>query len=269
VADSEGRRSSGPQGRAAALRDGLVVTLAMTAGAVNAVTFVRLGKVFSSVITGNLALLGVAAGQRQGSLAENGSLALAGYAAGVLAGALVGRAVSSDQRIWPRQATVTLAAELLVLAGFSAGWLAADGRPAGSAQLTLLAVAAAAMGMQSAAVRRLGPLSSTYLTSALTSILEAIPIGSLPASWQRSVSALGALVVGAAIGAVAATGSPALVPVIILLPVAVVMACSARLAPLRQPRNAGSHEDEPADRAPAVREHEAAPEVQEPGEEGR
>jgi uncharacterized membrane protein YoaK (UPF0700 family) len=238
VADSEGQQPSGPPKRPLSFRDGLVVTLALTAGAVNAVTFVRLGKVFSSVITGNLALLGVAAGQHEGSLAENGSLALAGYAVGVLAGALAGRAVRSDQRIWPRQATVTLAAELLVLAGFSGGWLAADGHPAGGAQLTLLAVAAMAMGMQSAAVRCLGPISSTYLTSTLTGILEAIPIGSLPESWQRSVSALGALVVGAVIGGAAATASPALVPVIVLVPVSAVVACSARSASLRQPRNA-------------------------------
>jgi uncharacterized membrane protein YoaK (UPF0700 family) len=39
------------------------------------VTYLRLGKVFSSVITGNLALLGVAAGQQNLSLAENGGLA--------------------------------------------------------------------------------------------------------------------------------------------------------------------------------------------------
>ena len=39
-------------------------------------TFLRLGKVFSSVITGNLALLGVAAGQLDAALALNAGLAL-------------------------------------------------------------------------------------------------------------------------------------------------------------------------------------------------
>ncbi len=39
----------------------------------------RLGKVFSSVITGNPALLGVATGQHDAALALNGGLALAGY----------------------------------------------------------------------------------------------------------------------------------------------------------------------------------------------
>lgn len=234
MADSEGRRRSGPQGRAVPLRDGLVIVLALTAGAVNAVTFIRLGAVFSSVITGNLALLGIAAGQREGSLAVNSSLALAGYAVGVLAGALVARAAPSDQRVWPRRTTATLAAELVVLAGFSAGWLAADGHPARSAQLILLAVAAAAMGMQSTAVRHLGHLSSTYLTSTLIGILEAAARGGLAASWQRSVGTLLTLAVGAVLGAAVTTRSPSLVPLAVLIPVAAVVACSATSASLRQ-----------------------------------
>jgi len=64
----------------AGFRDGLVVMLTLSTGALDAVTFLRLGKVFSSVITGNLALLGVAAGQHDATLALNGGLALAGYA---------------------------------------------------------------------------------------------------------------------------------------------------------------------------------------------
>ena len=277
MADSEARRPNGPPGRAVSLRDSLVAVLALTAGAVNAVTFVRLGRVFSSVITGNLALLGVAAGQRAGNLAENGSLALAGFAFGVLAGALVARTARSDRRTWPRRATVTLAAELLVLIGFSAGWLVTDGHPAGAAQLALLAVAATAMGMQSAAVRHVGlTLSSTYLTSTLTGILEAVPIGSLPAAWQRSVGTLCALVVGAALGGVTATASPALVPVVVLIPVAVVVWCSARSASLRQPGSTDPAASAPPGRPYTVRtpqrppgtpEHQKpprAPEHQEP-----
>ena len=56
------------------------MVLALTSGAIDAVTFVRLGNVFSSVITGNLALLGLALGERHGGLAVNSGLALAAYA---------------------------------------------------------------------------------------------------------------------------------------------------------------------------------------------
>lgn len=72
----------------AGFRDGLVVMLTPSTGALDAVTFLCLGKVFSSVITGNLALLGVAAAQHDATLALNGGLALAGYAAGVLLGSV-------------------------------------------------------------------------------------------------------------------------------------------------------------------------------------
>ena len=130
--------AAGPRTEAIRLRDGLVVVLALTTGSVDATAYLRLGKVFSSVITGNLALLGIP---------------------------------GKDQPAWPRRVTVTLAAELLVLAGFSGGWLAAGGHPSGGPRLALLAVTAAAMGMQATAVRRLGPtMSTTCLTSTLTGL---------------------------------------------------------------------------------------------------
>ncbi len=212
------------------LRDSLVVVLALTTGAVDAVTYLRLGKVFSSVITGNLALLGVSAGQRNAGLAVNAGLALAGYGVGVLAGGALSGPPDRNQATWPRRVTVTLAAELLVLAGFSGGWLAAGGHPAGGPRLVLLAVAAAAMGIQSAAVRRLGQMSSTYLTSTLTGILEALALRRWPLDWQRSTGVLLAAVIGAALGCLATLRAPFAVPATVMVPLAAVVACSVPAA---------------------------------------
>jgi Protein of unknown function (DUF1275) len=89
-------------------RDVLVVVLTVTTGALDAVSYLRPGKVFSSVITSNLVLLGVAAGERLAGTPRRG------------------------QPVWPVQVTVTLGAELAALAAFSAGWLAAGGHPAGA-----------------------------------------------------------------------------------------------------------------------------------------
>ena len=216
-------------------RDSLVVALALTTGAMDAVTYLRLGKVFSSVITGNLALLGVAAGQQNLSLAENGGLALAGYGAGVLIGGAIAGIPDSRQPVWPRQVTMALAAELLVLAGLCGGWLAAAGRPSGGGRLSLLVVAGVAMGMQSTAVRRLGQMSTTYLTSTLTGLLHAMAVRRWPSEWQRSTGVLVAFVAGAVLGAVAALESPSLVPAAILIPLAAVVACSLPVA-VKQPR---------------------------------
>jgi uncharacterized membrane protein YoaK (UPF0700 family) len=209
------------------LRDILVVVLALTTGAIDAVTFLRLGRVFSSVITGNLALLGVAGGLRDAGLAVSGGVALAGYGAGVLAGGAVAGVPEKDQPTWPRRVTLALALELLLLAGFSGGWLAADGHPSDTPRLMLLAVAAAGMGVQATAVRRLGQMSTTYLTSTLTGVLQALAIHRWPSEWERSIGVLLAFVAGAVLGGLAALRAWPAVPAAILVPLAAVVACSA------------------------------------------
>ena len=56
--------------------------LTLTTGAVDASSFLHLGNVFSSVITGNLILLGVAAATQSSSLAIHSGTALAGVLGG-------------------------------------------------------------------------------------------------------------------------------------------------------------------------------------------
>lgn len=204
-------------------RDILLVVLTLTTGAVDGVTFLRLGKVFSSVITGNLALLGVAAGQQDATLALNAGLALAGYAVGVLVGAILAGTPEPGQPAWPVQATRTLAVEFGVLAAFSGEWLAAGPHPVGASRLALLVLAAAAMGLQSTAVRRLGQVSTTYLTSTLTGVLTGLALRRWPDDWRRSTGILVMAVVGAALGVLAAIQAPGWVPAAVLIPIAAVL----------------------------------------------
>jgi uncharacterized membrane protein YoaK (UPF0700 family) len=243
-AAAHGQRAGGSRHTAIQVRDGLVVVLALTSGAIDAVTFVRLGNVFSSVITGNLALLGLALGERHGALATSSGLALAAYAVGVLAGGALAGPIEGAQRVWPRRTTLAMAAELIVLAGFSAGWLAAGGHPSGGVRMTLLALTAAAMGVQSAAVRLLGQMSTTYLTSTLIGIFQSLAVRRVPQDWHRSTGVMLAFVAGAALGVAGATVSPVLVVVVVMLPLAVVVLCAARSASLRQPRAAARHNPE-------------------------
>ncbi|HEV2450740.1 MAG TPA: YoaK family protein [Streptosporangiaceae bacterium] len=207
-------------------RDVLVVALTLTTGAVDAVTLLRLGNVFSSVITGNLALLGVSAGRHDATLALNGGLALAGYGIGVLAGTPFARVPEGGQPPWPARVTVTLSAELGLLVAFSALWLVSGEQRGTPARLALLMLAAAAMGMQSTAVRRLGQMSSTYLTSTLTGVLSAFALRRVPSEWPRSVGVLAAMVTGAVLGALAAVYSPGWVVMTVLAPLVAVIACS-------------------------------------------
>ena len=210
-----------------AARDYRVVLLTVTSGAVNAVSFLALGKVFSSIITGNLVLIGVAVTTHSSTEAVHAGLGIAGYTAGVLVAAPLAARRSDQAGAWPRSVTATLVAELIVLAGFCLGWEFSSGSPHDGGQLALLIVAAAAMGMQSAAVRRLGQMSSTYLTSTLLGVLAGLATRTRPEGLGRSIGALAAIVVGALAGGMLARSAYAWLPVAVLLPLAVVVAASA------------------------------------------
>jgi uncharacterized membrane protein YoaK (UPF0700 family) len=210
----------------AAARDYRVVLLTITSGAVNAVSFLALGKVFSSVITGNLVLLGLAATTHSAPEALHAGLGIAGYAAGVLVAAPLAARGSQQTDTWPASVTATLGVELIVLAAFCIGWELSDGSPHDGGQLALLIVAAAAMGMQSAAVNRLGQMSSTYLTSTLLGVLAGLATRTKPEGLGRSLGALAAVVVGALAGGILARSAHAWLPVAVLLPLAVVVAGS-------------------------------------------
>ena len=208
------------------VRDGLLVLLTLTTGAVDASCFLHLGDVFSSVITGNLVLLGVAAATQSGSLAIHSGTALAGYSAGVLIGAPIATRRARGGEIWPLSVSVTLVAEFCVLAGFSVGWELTGGRPGGTAQLLLIAALAVAMGIQSAAVRQLGGMSTTYLTGTLTAVLAEVVTRDRSSGVARSFGVFAAIVSGAVAGGLVAEHAPAWLPAVVLTPLAVVVIAS-------------------------------------------
>ena len=88
----------------------------------------------------------------------------------------------------------------------------------------------AACWLESTAVRRLGQISTTYLTSTLTGILTALAIRRWPPGWRRSTGILIAAVIGATLGAVAVSYSPHWAPTAVLIPIAIVLGGSLTLA---------------------------------------
>ena len=205
------------------LRDSLVVLLAVGAGVVNVTSFLALGKVFSSVITGNLVVLGMAAARVQPGLALRSGLALAGYSTGVLIGAPI--AARGRRQSWPPAVTAALCAELCLLLVFTAGWEA--GRQHPGWRIALLVLLAAAMGVQSAAVRRLGSISATYLTGTLTGVLTGLITSNRPAGHWRDVGVIVALATGAGAGAALIRLAPAWLPALALLPLGTVIAAAS------------------------------------------
>lgn len=219
-------RAAMTRSRHGAVRDGLLVLLTLTTGAIDASCFLHLGNVFSSVITGNLVLLGVAAATQSASLAIHSGVALAGYSAGVLIGAPIATRRARGGETWPLSVSVTLVAEFCVLAAFSVGWELTGGRPGSTAQVLLIAALAVAMGIQSAAVRQLGGMSTTYLTGTLTAVVTELVTRDRGPGFARSVGVLAAIVSGAVVGGLVAEHAPAWLPAAIMTPLAVVVIAS-------------------------------------------
>jgi len=207
------------------------------------------------VITGNIVLFGLAAARVSAGLAEHTAVSVAGYVLGVAIGARVialaprrGRAAAGGSRVeaggsrveaggsragaaaagedWPPMVTAALAVELALLAALSAGWELAGTRPSGAGQYLLLAAAATAMGVQSAAVRGLGrgDFSTTYLTGTLTALIAALVTpGKREWPGWRQPGPLLALTAGALIGGALIANAPAAIPVITLTPLCLVL----------------------------------------------
>jgi uncharacterized membrane protein YoaK (UPF0700 family) len=165
----------------------IAIALTFASGAADVTSFTRLGNVFTSVMTGNIVLFGLAIARGSLTLASHTVVSVAGYIAGVAGGTWIAHgfraagaaetgADPSRADVLPAHVNWVLLAELILLAGFAAGWEISGASPAGWAQFCLLAALAAAMGVQSSAVRDMGlaEVSTTYLTGTLTALVASL-----------------------------------------------------------------------------------------------
>jgi uncharacterized membrane protein YoaK (UPF0700 family) len=206
----------------------IAISLTFASGAADVASFTTLGGVFTSVMTGNIVLWGLAAARGSLSLASHTAVAIAGYITGVACGTWVAHSVKASgasgasgspdgERAMPAHVNWALSAEFIMLAGFAAGWEIDGASPAGWAQYALLAVLAAAMGVQSSAVKDMGltEVSTTYLTGTLTGLVASLasPGQDTPHGLRRFGVLIG-LVAGASLCgllvATAGAGVPAL-----------------------------------------------------------
>jgi uncharacterized membrane protein YoaK (UPF0700 family) len=205
----------------------LLVLLGSLTGVCDATAFVRLGNVFASVITGNLVVLGVSAARGDGASLVNAVCALGGYALGALAAAPSARAAQRAGRdaepgTWPRLMRVRLTAEAGLLVIFAMVW-ELEPHPGRGLRLAMLVLLACAMGVQSVAVRRLGSVSTTYLTGTLTSLLEAVRSRQWSADCSRDLAILIAVVAGAAVALVVIDHARPALPALQLVLLAIVL----------------------------------------------
>jgi len=165
----------------------IAIALTFGSGATDVASFTRLGGVFTSVMTGNIVFAGLSVAQRSLSLASHTAVSIAGYIAGVAGGTWIAHGFSrasaakpaddeGRSSVLPAHVNWALFAELVLLAGLTTGWEITGASPAGWAQFCLLAVTAAAMGVQASAVNEMGltNVSTTFLTGTLTGLVSSL-----------------------------------------------------------------------------------------------
>ncbi|WP_433715300.1 DUF1275 family protein [Nocardia sp. CA-084685] len=173
----------------------VLVLLSAGAGATDALVFTELGKVFASILTGNLVLLGAAAGLSGIELTPPLTVLVA-YLVGVAGAARWCRAMPPMRR---RTARIRhcLAGEAALVVVVAVVAVFADA--VGAIRIILLAVAALAMGVQSAAVLVIDRGSpTTYMTSTFTSLVS--DLAANRRADPLAVARIAAVVAGAAAG---------------------------------------------------------------------
>lgn len=142
--------------------------LAFAAGATDVLAFVTLGGVFTSAMTGNLALLALAIGQGRTVGVVDSMGALVGF----IIGAAIATAIA-EHNPEPRRARDLLMVEVLLLTAFAAV-LTWAGLPApGPALGGLILLSATAMGIQAVATLQVNVsgVNTVVFTSTLTAIV--------------------------------------------------------------------------------------------------
>jgi len=202
----------------------IAIALTFGSGATDVASFTRLGGVFTSVMTGNIVLWGLSVAQRSLALASHTAVSIGGYIAGVAGGAWIAHGFKASAEadgdkgrvsVLPGHVNWALFGELILLAGLTAGWEITGARPAGWVQFCLLAVTAAAMGVQASAVNEMGltHVSTTFLTGTLTGLVSSLASpGKETQQGSRRFGVLIGLAAGASLCGLLVATAPDIVP---------------------------------------------------------
>ncbi|OWA37969.1 DUF1275 family protein [Saccharibacillus sp. O16] len=151
-------------------RSGVLLLLCMSAGIIDVIGYIHLGRVFTANMTGNIVIIGMSFAHVAELSILRAALACLGFIVGNAAAAVL---LSGNQAksFWPARVTVILAIELVFYLIF-----AGTARPEMSESMLhlLIILLSVAMGMQTTAARKLGiaGISTTVLTNNLASVIE-------------------------------------------------------------------------------------------------
>jgi uncharacterized membrane protein YoaK (UPF0700 family) len=205
----------------------LLLGATLLTGVVDAVSYIALGHVFVANMTGNVVLLGFALAGAPGLSVVASLVALAAFLAGAALGGLLTR------RIAHRGALLRTAAgaEAALLAVGLLGALGAP-EPVDGARRALVVVAVAlAMGVQTAAARRIAvpDLATTVLTLTLAALAVGVTgSGAGPAAAARRAGAVVAMFAGALAGGLLTVRASPAAGMALALAVALAIALAAQ-----------------------------------------
>jgi uncharacterized membrane protein YoaK (UPF0700 family) len=211
------------------LRNRLLIVLSFSAGIVDMISFLALGKVFTAFQTGNLVFLGLGIIGRgpQGIILPNTVWVISSFllfGVGAMVSARIVRPEESKTTAWPKRVTAALAVTALAQAAFLVGWIATSGHPTAAAGATLAGIMGFGMGVQIHAARSLGvpDVSTTAATATWVTFVSDIATKSLRGNGRfLRLWSMIAMILGAAVGTYfidnVRTAAPALPLIITLL----------------------------------------------------
>jgi uncharacterized membrane protein YoaK (UPF0700 family) len=137
------------------VRDLLLVALTVASGAVDAISYLGLGKIFSAFMTGNIVFLGFHVTKIGGPDVIPVVFALSMFTAGAYLGLRIAVRRSGESGVWPPAMTVLLVLVAIAEVCFLIVWSSTAGHPTAELRDALIALSSLAMGLQTAAVRSL------------------------------------------------------------------------------------------------------------------
>jgi uncharacterized membrane protein YoaK (UPF0700 family) len=206
----------------------ILALTALAAGLVDVWSFAKLGGIFASAMTGNLALLGFYAATGAAHSALKSLSALGGFIAGCAVGTIRGRGKSNRSAI-----RGILGLELWIIVACAVGNMRSGLAARGDfmeAQILLLGFA---MGMQSVVGARLkqpNVVFTTTLMKIVTAAFGCAPEAADASETRRETAVVVAYLIGALIGGVCIAGRFAGALLIALVAVGVAFICARRVA---------------------------------------
>jgi uncharacterized membrane protein YoaK (UPF0700 family) len=225
--------------RRVSARDTTLMSLTVSSGVVDAISFIAFGKVFTAFMTGNLVFLGLGmanAFKPGGPNLVRVGVVLVAFAVGVF---IAARIIKRTKHTRGEAAGVTIALTgvLVVELVFLGGWMAASGDPSATYATCLAAIEAIAMGMQSSAVGSLD-VKGVFTTAATATLInlsrEAADRRVSTTDPGQLARVLVCLVAGATIGGLLLVNARLYAPLV--PPVATALAIAASLAEARAGR---------------------------------